>query len=68
MAYHTLRVEITCDKTRDGGPISIEITAYIDRMPETNDATIGCLSRGMAGAFALRSRRQVGWESTLTTR
>jgi len=35
MAYQTFRVEITRDKTRDDGPVGIEITAYIDRMPET---------------------------------
>ena len=45
MAYQTFRVEVTHDETRDSGPVSIEITAYIDRMPETNEATIGRLSR-----------------------
>src|SRR5215469_7723715 len=45
MAYQTFRVEITRDETRDAGPVGIEITAYIDRMPETNEATIGRLSR-----------------------
>ena len=45
MAYQTFRVEITRDETRADGSIGIEITAYIDRMPETNGATIGRLSR-----------------------
>ena len=43
MAYQTFRVEITRDETRDDGPVGIEITAYIDRMPETNEATVGRL-------------------------
>jgi hypothetical protein len=54
MAYQTLRVEITRDETRDGGPVSIEITAYIDRMPETNEATIGRLSRVYRGVWNSR--------------
>jgi hypothetical protein len=41
MAYKTFRVEITRDETRDSGPVIIEITAYIDRTPETNEATVG---------------------------
>jgi hypothetical protein len=44
MAYQVFRVEVTRDQTRDGGPVTIEITAYIDRMPETNEATLGRLS------------------------
>ena len=45
MAYETYRVEITRDETRDDGPVEIEITAYIDRMPETNHYSIGLLTR-----------------------
>jgi hypothetical protein len=44
MAYETFRVEVTRDETRESGPVNIEITAYIDRMPETNEATVGRLS------------------------
>src|SRR5260370_7186223 len=55
MAYQTFRVEITRYETRDGAPVGIEITAYIDRMPETNEATVGRLSRAWRG----------GWESRL---
>jgi hypothetical protein len=51
MAYQTFRVEITRDETRDDGPVGIEITAYIDRMPETNEATIGRLSRAYRGVW-----------------
>ena len=54
MAYQTFRVEITRDETRDGGPVGIEITAYIDRMPETNEATIGRLSRASRGVWNSR--------------
>jgi hypothetical protein len=54
MAYQTFRVEITRDETRDGGPVRIEVTAYIDRMPETNEATIGRLSRVFRGVWNSR--------------
>jgi hypothetical protein len=54
MAYQTFRVEVTRDETRDGGPVNIEITAYIDRMPETNEATIGRLSRALRGVWNSR--------------
>jgi hypothetical protein len=54
MAYQTFRVEITRDETRNGGPVGIEITAYIDRMPETNEATTGRLSRAYRGVWSSR--------------
>ena len=54
MAYETFRVEVTRDETRDEGPVSIEITAYIDRMPETNEAAIGRLSRARRGVWNSR--------------
>ena len=54
MAYETFRVEVTRDETRDEGPVSIEITAYIDRMPETNDATVGYLTRAWRGVWNSR--------------
>jgi hypothetical protein len=54
MAYQTFRVEITRDETRDDGPVGIEITAYIDRMPETNQATVGRLSRAWRGVWNSR--------------
>src|SRR5215470_4971750 len=60
MAYQTFRVEVTRDETRDRGPVSIEITAYIDRMPETNDATIGRLSRAVRGVWNSRRFRDTG--------
>ncbi|HEY1261809.1 MAG TPA: hypothetical protein VGF34_21375 [Stellaceae bacterium] len=54
MAYQTFRVEVTHDETRDDAPAVIEITAYIDRMPETNEATIGRLSRAQRGVWKSR--------------
>jgi len=54
MAYLTFRVEVTRDETRADGPVGIEITAYIDRMPETNEATIGRLSRAWRGVWNSR--------------
>jgi hypothetical protein len=54
MAYQVFRVEITRDETRDGGPVNIEITAYLDRMPETNEATRGRLSRSWRGVWNSR--------------
>ena len=54
MAYQTFRVEITRDETRDHEPVSIEITAYIDRMPETSEPTIGRLSRARRGVWNSR--------------
>ena len=54
MAYQTFRVEITRNETRDDAPVVIEITAYIDRMPETNEASIGRLSRAWRGVWSSR--------------
>ena len=54
MAYQTFRVEITRDETRADAPAVIEITAYIDRMPETNEAAIGRLGRSQRGVWNSR--------------
>ena len=54
MAYQTFRVEITRDETRDDRPVRVEITAYIDRMPETDQASIGRLSRASRGVWNTR--------------
>jgi hypothetical protein len=45
MAYQTFRVEVTRDETRTSGAVSIEITAYLDRMPETDHYSVGLLTR-----------------------
>ena len=47
-------MEITRDETRDDGSVNLEITAYIDRMPETNEATVGRLSRARRGVWNSR--------------
>src|SRR6266436_8768199 len=54
MAYENFRVEITRDETRDGGPVGIEITAYIDRVPETDAPTRGMLTRASRGVWNSR--------------
>ena len=54
MAYQTFRVEVTRDETRAAAPVSIEITAYIDRMPETDQTSIGRLSRAQRGVWNTR--------------
>ncbi len=54
MAYETYRVEITRDETRAEGAVSVEITAYLDRMPETDAPTRGRLSRASKGVWNSR--------------
>jgi hypothetical protein len=54
MSYETFRVEITRDETRADGPVSIEITAYIDRVPETHDYSFGMLTRAPRGVWNSR--------------
>ncbi|HLY47149.1 MAG TPA: hypothetical protein VKQ73_16325 [Stellaceae bacterium] len=54
MAYETYRVEVTRDETRADGAHSIEITAYIDRVPETDAPTRGRLSRAAKGVWNSR--------------
>ncbi len=73
MSYETYRVEITRDETRADGDVGIEITAYIDRVPETGDysrgmltraatryGTPGCNSRAISRRCRRRSRRSTG--------
>jgi hypothetical protein len=57
MAYETFRVEVTRDETRDGGAVTVAITAYIDRAPEFEDAGQGRLTR--ASNEVWNSRRQL---------
>ncbi len=54
MAHETFRVEITRDETRADGPVGIEITAYIDRVPETDAPTRGRLTRASRGVWNSR--------------
>lgn len=54
MAYETYRVEATRDETVAAGGVNIEITAFIDREPETHDYTIGRLTRAPRGVWNSR--------------
>ena len=54
MSYQTFRVEIIRDETVASGGVSIEITAYIDRVPETNDYSVGILTRVPKGVWNSR--------------
>ena len=54
MAYEVFRVEITRDETREGAPVTIEIIAYLDRMPETNHYSVGLLTRVPKGVWNSR--------------
>ena len=50
MSYETFRVEIT----RDEGAVTIELTAYFDRLPETDVPTRGMLTRAAKGVWNSR--------------
>ena len=54
MSYETFRVEITRDETRADGMVGIEIIAYLDREPETNEYTRGMLTRVQKGVWNSR--------------
>jgi hypothetical protein len=54
MSYLTLRVEITRDEWKPAEPVGIEITAYIDRVPETDAPTRGMLTRAAKGVWNSR--------------
>ena len=54
MSYLTFRVEIARDETRPADPVGIEITAYIDRVPETDAPSRGMLSRAAKGVWNSR--------------
>jgi hypothetical protein len=54
MSYETFRVEITRDETVAAGGVSVEITAYLDRVPEHNDYSRGMLVRVPKGVWNSR--------------
>src|SRR2546421_8684828 len=54
MSYETFRVETPRDETLQSGGVSIEITAYIDRVPETDAPTRGMLTRASKGVWNSR--------------
>jgi hypothetical protein len=63
MSYETFRVEITRDETRAVGAIGIEIIAYLDREPETNEYTRGMLTRVQKGVWNSRLQFAGDFES-----
>jgi hypothetical protein len=54
MSYLTFRVEVTRDEWKPSEPVGIEITAYIDRVPETDAPTRGMLTRAAKGVWNSR--------------
>jgi hypothetical protein len=54
MSYETFRVEITRDETVASGEVGVEITAYLDRLPETGDYSRGMLTRAPKGVWNSR--------------
>jgi len=54
MSYETFRVEVTRDETVATGGVSVEITAYFDRVPETADYSRGMLTRAPRGVWNSR--------------
>lgn len=54
MGYLTFRVEITRNEVDASAAPRVEITAYIDRVPETNAPEIGRLSRAYKGVWNSR--------------
>jgi hypothetical protein len=50
----TYRVEITRDETLASGGVSVEITAYIDRVPENPPVDVGRLTRAPKGVWNSR--------------
>jgi len=54
VSYETFRVEIMRDETVASGGVTIEITAYLDRVPEHNDYSLGMLTRVPRGVWNSR--------------
>ena len=63
MSYETFRVEITRDETHADGAVGIEIVAYLDREPETNEYTRGTLTRVPKGVWNSRLQFAGDFES-----
>ena len=63
MAYLTYRVEITRDELQASANASIEVTAYIDRVPETDAPEFGRLSRAYKGVWNSRLQYTGDFES-----
>jgi len=54
MSYLTFRVEVTRDEWKADAPVAIQVTAYIDRVPETDAPTRGMLTRASKGVWNSR--------------
>jgi hypothetical protein len=54
MSYLTFRVEVTRDEWKTDAPVEIQMTAYIDRVPETDTPTRGMLTRASKGVWNSR--------------
>ena len=54
MSDLTFRVEITRDEWKPAEPVGIEITVYIERVPETNEYSRGMLTRAPKGVWNSR--------------
>ena len=54
MSYETYRVEVTRDEWKPDEPVTIEVTAYLDRVPETDAPTRGMLTRAAKGVWNSR--------------
>ncbi|HEV2188225.1 MAG TPA: hypothetical protein VGR70_13530 [Stellaceae bacterium] len=65
MSYETYRVEITRDEWKPDEPLTVEITAYLDRVPETDTPTRGMLTRAAKGVWNSRLQMTGDFE-TLT--
>jgi hypothetical protein len=63
MAYLTYRVEITRDESSPSSTANIEVTAYIDRVPETDTPEFGRLSRAYKGVWNSRLQYTGDFES-----
>jgi hypothetical protein len=63
MAYLTFRVEITRDELSSSATPHVEITAYIDRVPETDVPEFGRLSRAYKGVWNSRLQYTGDFES-----
>ena len=63
MGYLTYRVEITRDELGASATPNVEITAYIDRLPETDAPEFGRLSRAYKGVWNSRLQYTGDFES-----
>lgn len=63
MAYLTYRVEITRNELSASATPNAEITAYIDRIPETDAPELGRLSRAYKGVWNSRLQYTGDFES-----